>query len=261
CPDLRRLADLRALPAVQRAALLGRAGRHRLAAHLDRRARPRGLGRAAGLIVSPVIVVGGGAGGLTAGLLLARHGGPGVGLGSAPGRGRGGSRSIGLQGDVLDVLERVGLGARIAAAGVTWWTGRTYYRGHEVLTITFPEQPAAAFPPFTNLGQSSVERMLDERVAGEPLGEMRWSHTVTGLTQDENGVTVTASTVPNMDGSPGEPDADGFVVERNVDGSSVPNSGDSMVSNAATVKMCGTHCVAADGARSAVRGLLGLEFP
>jgi len=103
--------------------------------------------------------------------------------------------------------------------------------------------------------------MLDERVAGEPLVEMRWSHTVTGLTQDENGVTVTASTVPNVDGSPVEPDVDGFVVERNIDGSSVPNSGDSMVPNAATVKIRGTHCVAADGPRSAVRGLLGLAFP
>src|SRR5829696_2489552 len=179
-----------------------------------------------GRAMPPVIVVGGGPVGLVAALLLANHGVPSIVLESAPARRTVGSRSICMQRDVLDVLERIGLGARIAAAGVTWWTGRTYYRGHEVLTITFPEQPTAAFPPFTNLGQSIVERMLDDRVAAEPLVDVRWGHTVTGLRQDGSGVTVEASTV---DGS--------------------------------VVTLHGTHCIAADGARSAVRGLLGLDFP
>src|ERR687896_264765 len=44
-----RLADLRALPAVQRVPAMGRAVRRRAAGHLDRRARPRGLGPAARL--------------------------------------------------------------------------------------------------------------------------------------------------------------------------------------------------------------------
>ena len=173
----------------------------------------------------PVIVVGGGPVGMVAALLLARHGVPSVVLESAPARRTVGSRSICMQRDVLDVLERVGLGSRIAAAGVTWWTGRTYYREHEVLTITFPEQPAAAFPPFTNIGQSIVERMLDRQVAAEPLVDVRWGHTATGLRQDGDGVDVTASVAGGT---------------------------------RATVR--GTHCVAADGARSVVRDLLGLDF-
>ena len=46
---VRPLAHLRALPALRRPARLGRAGRHRAPAGVDRRPRPRGLGRAAGL--------------------------------------------------------------------------------------------------------------------------------------------------------------------------------------------------------------------
>ena len=183
----------------------------------------------------PVIVVGGGPVGLTTSLLLARHGVRSIVLESAPARRTVGSRSICMQRDVLDVLERVGLGERIAGTGVTWWTGRTYFREHEVLTITFPEQPAAAFPPFTNIAQSTVERMLDDRVAAEPLIEVRWGHTVTGLQQDDSGsgaVVVEATTAPDPPG-PGGSD----------------------------VSVCGAYCVAADGARSVVRGLLGLDFP
>ena len=48
-PKYGELADLRALPAVQRGARLRRGPGHRHAAHLDRRARPRHVGGAAGL--------------------------------------------------------------------------------------------------------------------------------------------------------------------------------------------------------------------
>jgi 3-(3-hydroxy-phenyl)propionate hydroxylase len=169
-----------------------------------------------------VVVAGGGPVGLVTALLLARAGVPSVVCEAAPRRLAAGSRSICLQRDVLDVLQRCGgVGRRVADAGVQWTTGRTYYREHEVLTIGFPEQPGAAFPPFTNLGQSEVERMLDERVAAEPLVQLRWGAEVVGLEQDGDGVSVAL--------------AGGGQVR-------------------------GPYCVAADGARSAVRALLGLPF-
>ena len=97
--------------------------------------------------MEPVVIAGAGPVGMVSALLLARHGVPSVVLEARTERLAEGSRSICVQRDVLDILERVGVGAAVADAGVTWTRGRTYYREHQVLEITFPEVGDSAFPP------------------------------------------------------------------------------------------------------------------
>jgi 3-(3-hydroxy-phenyl)propionate hydroxylase len=157
---------------------------------------------------------------MTAALLLARHGVPTTVLEAAPCREMVGSRSICVQGDVLDILARAGVGAQVAEVGVTWTHGRTYYRSHLVGEITFSGVGSAAFPPFVNTPQTVVELLLEQRIAEEPLVDLRYGQRVVGLTQDDDGVTVSTS----------------------------------------DAVYAGTHCVAADGVHSTVRGLLDLPF-
>ena len=167
-----------------------------------------------------MLVVGAGPVGMTAALLLARHGVPTTVLEAAPSRELVGSRSICVQRDVLDILARAGVGAQVAEVGVTWTRGLTFYRSHVVGEIRFPEVGSAAFPPFVNTPQTVVELLLEQRIAEEPLVDLQYGRPVTGLVQDDSSVTVSTPDGP----------------------------------------VTGTHCVAADGGHSTVRTLLGLPF-
>jgi 2-polyprenyl-6-methoxyphenol hydroxylase-like FAD-dependent oxidoreductase len=171
--------------------------------------------------VDPVLIAGAGPVGMLTALLLARWEIPSVMLEAAAEHEGAGSRAICFQRDVLDIFDRAGCAEPMIAEGVTWTTGRTYYREAELFSVTFATTADGAVPPWINISQASVERYLLERVHAEPLIALRFGHPVTEVWPDEDGVTVRA--------------------------------GD------ATVR--GTHLVGADGARSAVRQLLRIAFP
>ncbi|WP_207782277.1 FAD-dependent monooxygenase [Phytoactinopolyspora limicola] len=140
-----------------------------------------------------VAIVGNGPVGQTTALLLARWGVPSVLLDGRPERDPIGSKAICQQRDVLDVWASVGAG-RIAAEGLTWTTARTFYRDTELFSYQLLDPGRSPLPPFVNISQARTEEILDECIAAEPLIDVRWSHTVTGIEQDTNGVELRCDT-------------------------------------------------------------------
>ncbi|MGW1342512.1 FAD-dependent monooxygenase [Kribbella sp. NPDC002412] len=139
---------------------------------------------------TPVAVIGSGPVGQTTALLLARWGLRVLLLDQRPGREAVGSRSICQQRDVLDIWCSVGAD-RIVHEGLAWTTARTFYRDRELFSWSFADPGRSALPACVNISQSRTEEILDECIAAQPLIEVRWNHEVTGITQDNNGVTLT----------------------------------------------------------------------
>ena len=140
--------------------------------------------------IEPVLVIGNGPVGQSAALLLAAWAIPVILLDARPARDPIGSKAICQQRDVLDIWAHVGAGEQIAAEGLTWTRAVTLYRGRELFTQGFVDRGHSPFPPFVNISQSRTEQILDERIAAQPLIDVRWGHRVTGIAQDESGITL-----------------------------------------------------------------------
>lgn len=170
----------------------------------------------------PVGIVGAGPAGLACALRLASFGVPSLVLEAEPALRKQGSRACCIQGDVVEILGQVGCAEAIAAEGIGWHVARTYVRGKVLSTTEFPR--TGGFAPFINISQYRTQQIMLERLESVPLATVLWSHRVTGVAQDDQGVTVTVTT----------PDG--------------------------TQEMRFRYLVACDGIHSEVRRLLGVEW-
>ncbi|WP_345815804.1 FAD-dependent oxidoreductase [Paraburkholderia sp. PREW-6R] len=176
----------------------------------------------------PVIVVGAGPVGLATAIDIAQQGVPVVLVDDDCSLSTG-SRAICFSKRSLDIFDRLGCGQRMVDKGISWNVGKVFLQ--DELVYTFNLQPEAGHnrPAFINLQQYYVEGFLLERAQAMSNLEIRWKSKVVGIEQR---------------GAPGSPDA---TVTLTVDTPDGP------------YPLRGRYVVAADGSRSPIRNLMGLD--
>lgn len=170
----------------------------------------------------PVVVVGAGPVGLATAIDLAQNGVPVVLLDDDDKLSQG-SRAICFSKRTLEIFDRLGCGERIAAKGVRWHVGRVFNRDAEVYSFDLLPEAGHERPAFVNLQQYYVEGYLHERAQELPQLDLRWCSKVTGLAQHADHVALKVTT----------PEGE-YALEA-------------------------AYVVAADGGKSSVRALMGLE--
>lgn len=171
----------------------------------------------------PVVVVGAGPIGLATALDLARHGIACIVLESEQQVSEG-SRAIVFTRRSLEILQQVGVAQRVSDAGLPWSCGNSFYRHQRVFRMETAQDPDDRFAPMTNLQQPWLEQFLLEAAQAQPQVELRWGNRVTALQQQADGVRLSVDTP-----------AGHYALEAD-------------------------WVVAADGARSAIRTMLGLKL-
>ena len=171
----------------------------------------------------PVVVVGAGPVGLAAAIDLALHGVACVVIDDDDTVSIG-SRAICWSKRSLEILERLGVAGRMMAKGVTWQSGRIFLGERELYRFDLADEGRQRFPAFINLQQYYVEQYLVERAQEFPEIELRWRNRLAGIAARADGVALDVDT----------PDG--------------------------RYRLDADWVIAADGARSETRRLMGLDF-
>ena len=172
---------------------------------------------------SPVVIVGAGPIGLTLALELARYGVRSTVL-SAQQQVCEGSRAIVFTRRSMEIFQQVGVSGVVAEQGLPWRCGNSFYRGQRVFRMEAPVDEHDRFAPMTNLQQQYLEQHLVEAVQAQPLIDLRWGNKVIGIEQGVDRAVLQVDT-------PGD-----------------------------TYTLDADWVVAADGARSGLRSMLGLKL-
>jgi 3-(3-hydroxy-phenyl)propionate hydroxylase len=171
----------------------------------------------------PVVVVGAGPVGLAAAIDLALRGVPVVLLDDADRIGEG-SRGICWSKRTLEILDRLGVGESLVAHGVTWKLGKVFCGEELLFAFDLLPEEGHKMPAFINLQQFYLEKALVDRALELNNLDLRWKNRVVGLDRLNDGVRLAVET------------PDGIY------------------------RLDADWLIAADGARSTIRTLMGLDF-
>ena len=168
----------------------GRAANDSLYFSYPRFDAPAGAARSRLTAPARVAIVGAGPVGMVAALTLAREGVASVLLDNKDSF-NDGSRAICIARSSFHILESVGAVAPFLDKALGWTTGRSFYRGTQILEFAMPDSPSEKYRPMYNLQQQYIEQYLWEAITREPLIETRWRSEVTGIAEADDGVTLT----------------------------------------------------------------------
>lgn len=171
----------------------------------------------------PVVVVGAGPVGLAAAIELAQSGVPVVVLDDDDTVSVG-SRGVCYAKRALEVLDRIGVGEACVTKGVSWNVGRTFFREQEVYNFNLLPQPDHKRPGMINLQQYYLEEFEVKRAAELPNLDLRFKNKVVAVMPQGDGATLQVETPDGI-----------YTLETD-------------------------WLVVADGARSGIRRMMGLEI-
>lgn len=171
----------------------------------------------------PVVIVGAGPVGMTAALTLAKYGVRSLVVDAKP-TFNDGSRATCIARQSFHIFEQVGAVDAFLEKSLGWTTGRSYFRGREIYRLTMPDSENEKFRPMYNLEQQYTEQFLYDACVATGRVDFRWQSEVTGTDSRADGVTLTVA------------------------------------SPQGTYPLAAAWVLAADGARSPIRGQLGLRL-
>jgi 3-(3-hydroxy-phenyl)propionate hydroxylase len=150
-------------------------------------------GKPGGVQRHPVVIVGAGPIGLTAALECAARGLPAVVL-DDNNTVSVGSRAVCYAKRPLEIWDRLGVGERMAAQGVSWKLGRVFFQDRQVYTFDLLPEPGHKMPAMINLQQYYQEEFIVEACENNPRIDLRWKHKLIALTQRDDHALLTVET-------------------------------------------------------------------
>ena len=175
-----------------------------------------------GVARAEVLIVGAGPVGLACAIDLAQHGIDFI-IIDDNNTVSAGSRAICWAKRTLEIFDRLGCGDAVCNRGVSWRLGKVFFRDKLAYQFDLLPEPGHKRPAFVNLQQYLLEEILVERLRSLG-GTVRWKNKAIGVSQQADGARVVVET----------PDGQ-YTIEAD-------------------------YVIAADGAHSAVRDMLGLAW-